>query len=188
MANDPYLLLCDEATSALDPATTQSILELLRDINQRLGITILLITHEMEVIKAICSQVAVIDKGQLIIKGNLSEVIADRENPIIKQFLKPGVMTIPQEINKKLQKEPQNGLFPLIEIELNENISVEKLLSVIYDQYKIPYKLLKADLEYLGDSNFGKLLIYLQGNAEENQQVIYYFNQNNIRNTVKGYA
>ncbi|SHG53713.1 D-methionine transport system ATP-binding protein [Chryseobacterium oranimense] len=188
LANDPYLLLCDEATSALDPATTQSILQLLRDINQRLGITILLITHEMEVIKAVCNHVAVIDKGRLLAKGTLSEIISDRENPVIRQFINSDIMTIPQELNKKLQKEPQDGLFPLVEIELNENISVEKLLSTLYDQYKIPYKLLKADVEYLGDSNFGKLLLQLQGETEDNQKAIYYFNQNKIQNTVKGYA
>jgi len=188
LANDPYLLLCDEATSALDPATTQSILQLLRDINQRLGITILLITHEMEVIKAVCNHVAVIDKGKLLAKGTLSEIISDKKNPVIRQFINSDIMTIPQELNKKLQKEPQDGLFPLIEIELNENISVEKLLSTLYDQYKIPYKLLKADVEYLGDANFGKLLLHLQGGYEENQKAIYYFNQNKIQNTVKGYA
>ena len=97
-------------------------------------------------------------------------------------------MTLPQELNKKLQKEPQDGLFPLVEVELNENISVEDLLSIIYDKYKIPYKLLKADLEYLGDSNFGKLLLQLKGEEEKNQQAIYYFNQNKIQNRVRGYA
>lgn len=188
LANDPYLLLCDEATSALDPATTQSILQLLRDINQRLGITILLITHEMEVIKAICNHVAVIDKGKLIAKGTLTEIISDKENPIIRQFINTDIMTIPQELNKKIQKEPQEGLFPLVEIELNEKVSVEELLSTIYEKYKIPYKLLKADVEYLGNSNFGKLLLQLQGETEENQKAIYYFNQNNIQNTVRGYA
>lgn len=188
LANDPYLLLCDEATSALDPATTQSILQLLRDINQRLGITILLITHEMEVIKTVCNHVAVIDKGKLVIKGTLSEIVSDKENPIIKQFLNSSVMTIPQELNKKLQKEPQDGLFPLVEVEIDEHISVEELLSIVYDKYKIPYKLLKVDVEYLGDSNFGKLLLQLQGEEEENQQAIYYFNQNKIQNTVRGYA
>lgn len=66
LASDPHVLLCDEATSALDPATTQSILQLLKDINKRLGLTILLITHEMEVVKRICDRVAVIDRGQLI--------------------------------------------------------------------------------------------------------------------------
>ncbi|MCQ9637736.1 ATP-binding cassette domain-containing protein [Chryseobacterium sp. WG23] len=188
LANDPHLLLCDEATSALDPATTQSILQLLRDINQRLGITILLITHEMEVIKAVCNHVAVIDKGKLLAKGTLSEIISDRENPVIRQFINSDNMTLPQELNNRLQKEPQDGLFPLVEIELNENISVEQLLSTLYSQYKIPYKLLKADVEYLGNSNFGKLLLQLQGKEEENQQAIYYFNQNKIQNTVKGYA
>ncbi|WP_326984486.1 ATP-binding cassette domain-containing protein [Chryseobacterium sp. MYb264] len=188
LANDPYLLLCDEATSALDPATTQSILQLLRDINQRLGITILLITHEMEVIKTVCNHVAVIDKGKLLAKGTLGEIISNKENPIIKQFLNAGVMTIPQELNKKLQKEPQAGLFPLVEVEINDKVSVEALLSIVYDQYKIPYQLLKADVEYLGESNFGKILLQLKGKEEENQQAIYYFNQNNIQNTVRGYA
>ncbi|WP_292010656.1 ATP-binding cassette domain-containing protein [Chryseobacterium sp.] len=188
LANDPYLLLCDEATSALDPATTQSILQLLRDINERLGITILLITHEMEVIKSICNHVAVIDQGKLQAKGTLNEIISNKENPIIKQFINSDIMTIPQELNQKLEKEPRSGLYPLVEIELNESVTVEQLLSTIYDQYKIPYKLLKADVEYLGDSNFGKLLLYLQGEEEENQRAIYYFNQNKIQNTVRGYA
>lgn len=188
LANDPHLLLCDEATSALDPATTQSILQLLRDINQRLGITILLITHEMEVIKSVCNHVAVIDKGKLLTKGTLSEIISDKEHPIIRQFINSDIMTLPQELISRLQKEPQEGLFPLVEIELNENISVEQILSTLYNQYKIPYKLLKADVEYFGNSNFGKLLLQLQGEAEENQQAIYYFNQNKIQNTVKGYA
>lgn len=188
LANDPHLLLCDEATSALDPATTQSILQLLRDINQRLGITILLITHEMEVIKAVCNHVAVIDKGKLLAKGTLSEIISDKENPVIRQFINSDIMTLPQELNARLQKEPKEGLFPLIEIELNENISVEELLSTLYSQYNIPYKLLKADVEYLGNSNFGRLLLQLQGEAEKNEQVIYYLNQNKIQNTVKGYA
>ncbi|CAD7797736.1 Methionine import ATP-binding protein MetN [Chryseobacterium aquaeductus] len=188
LANDPYLLLCDEATSALDPATTKSILELLKDINKRLGITILLITHEMEVIKEICNHVAVINKGKLVAKGTLQEIISQREHPVIKQFIHSGNMTIPQELNKKLQKEPNQGLFPLVEIELNELISVEQLLSKIHDEYKIPYQLLKADLEYLGNSNFGTLLIHLKGELEENQKVIYYFNQNKIQNTLRGYA
>ncbi|RMZ59634.1 ATP-binding cassette domain-containing protein [Chryseobacterium nematophagum] len=188
LANDPYILLCDEATSALDPATTKAILQLLKDINQKLGITILLITHEMEVIKAICHEVAVIDKGKLLAKGTLQEIISNKENPIIKEFLNTDIMTIPRTLHEKIQKNPQDGLFPLVEIELNENISVEELLSTIHEQYKVPYKLLKADLEYLGESNFGKLLLHLQGEEEQNQKAIYYFNQNRIQNTVRGYA
>jgi D-methionine transport system ATP-binding protein len=188
LANDPYILLCDEATSALDPVTTQSILQLLKDINQRLGITILLITHEMEVIKAICNHVAVIDKGRLVVKGSLEEVLSDREHPIIKQFSISKTVNIPQSISSTLKREPEAGLFPLVEVELNGNILFEKLLSVIYSDYKIPYKLITADVEYLGKASFGKLLLHLQGSPVENEKAIRYFNKNNIQNTIKGYA
>lgn len=188
LANNPYLLLCDEATSALDPATTQSILQLLKDINKRLGITILLITHEMDVIKAICNHVAVIDKGKLIAKGTLEEIISNKENPIIKQFINSKKVNIPQSLSSKLQEHPQADLFPLLEIELNGNIRFEKVLSVVYSDFKIPYKLITADVEYLGKANFGKLLLHLQGSSAENEKAIQYFNHNNIQNTIKGYA
>ncbi|QDP85891.1 ATP-binding cassette domain-containing protein [Chryseobacterium sp. SNU WT5] len=188
LANDPYLLLCDEATSALDPATTHSILQLLKDINQRLGITILLITHEMDVIKAICNHVAVIDKGKLIAKGTLEDIIYDKEHPIIKQFTISKTMNLPQSLSSKLQQQPAAGLFPLLEIELNGNIPFEKLLSVLYSDYSIPYKIITADVEYLSKASFGKLLLHLQGSLEENTQAIQYFNQNNIQNTIRGYA
>jgi D-methionine transport system ATP-binding protein len=188
LANDPYLLLCDEATSALDPGTTQSILELLKDINQRLGITILLITHEMDVIKAICNHVAVIHKGKLIAKGTLEDIISNKEHPIIKQFTKSKAMNIPRSFNSKLLKEPSEGLYPLVEIELTGNIAFEKLLSIVYADFKIPYVLIKADVEYLGKVNFGKLLLHLKGNSDQNVKAIEYFNHNKIQNTIKGYA
>ncbi|MBN9336853.1 MAG: ATP-binding cassette domain-containing protein, partial [Chryseobacterium sp.] len=79
LANDPKVLLCDEATSALDPATTKSILQLLKSINQKLNLTILLITHEMEVIKSICDKVAVIDNGQLVEQGKVEQIFIHPE-------------------------------------------------------------------------------------------------------------
>ncbi|MFN5309381.1 MAG: methionine ABC transporter ATP-binding protein [Candidatus Kapaibacterium sp.] len=188
LANDPYLLLCDEATSALDPVTTQSILQLLKDINQRLGISILLITHEMDVIKAICNHVAVMDKGHLIAKGTLEDIISDKEHPIIKQFTNSKIMNIPKSLNSKLQQHPQVDLFPLLEVELNGNIAVEKLLSLVHDHYKIPYKLISADVEYWGEANFGKLLLQLRGSSAENAKVIQYLNKNNVQKTIKGYV
>lgn len=188
LANDPHLLLCDEATSALDPATTQSILQLLKDINKRLGITILLITHEMDVIKSICNHVAVIDQGKLIKKGTPDDLLsAQEDHPVIKQFITSESMTIPQSFDNRLQQQEQAGLFPLVEIELTGAVSFEKFLSLV-NQRNIPHKVIKANIEYLGHSNFGKLLLHLQGDSEENKQAIHYFNQNNILNTVKGYA
>lgn len=87
LANSPKVLLCDEATSALDPATTNSILALLKDINQRLNITILLITHEMKVIKKICDEVAVISEGTIIEKGVVTEVFSNPKHPLTQEFI-----------------------------------------------------------------------------------------------------
>ncbi len=188
LANNPHLLLCDEATSALDPATTQSILQLLKDINKRLKITILLITHEMEVIKSICNHVAVIDHGKLVAKGNIEEILTQKNHPVIRQFLTSENMTLPTSINNTLKENHTSGLFPVVELELNGNINFDQLLSSIQKGYKTPYTILKADIEYLGNSNFGKILLQLKGNTEDNEDVISYFNQNNIQNTVRGYA
>ncbi|SJZ35987.1 methionine ABC transporter ATP-binding protein [Sediminibacterium ginsengisoli] len=188
LANDPYLLLCDEATSALDPATTQSILQLLRDINQRLKITILLITHEMEVVKSICNHVAVIDHGRLVAKGTLEQLLSGNSHPVLRQFINTNHMSIPQELYKGVKEKYAEGLFPLVEIELNGNIPFEKLIDTIYYHFQIPYKLVKAEVEYLGKANFGKLLLHLLGTDKSNENAIQYFNQNNIKNTIKGYA
>jgi len=87
LANDPYVLLCDEATSALDPQTTESILSLLLDINDKLGLTIVLITHEMQVIRSICDRVAVIDGGRIVESGAVVDVFLRPQHPTTKQFV-----------------------------------------------------------------------------------------------------
>lgn len=97
-------------------------------------------------------------------------------------------MTIPQSYHEKLQQQQQTGLFPLVEIELKGTISFEKFLSEVSYKFQIPHKVVKADIEYKGGSAFGKLLLYLQGNPEENSRMIHFFKQRNIENTLKGYA
>jgi D-methionine transport system ATP-binding protein len=87
LANNPEILLCDEATSALDPATTYSILSLLKDINREMSITILLITHEMEVVKTICDEVAVLNKGRLIEQGIISEIFSHPRHELTKRLI-----------------------------------------------------------------------------------------------------
>jgi D-methionine transport system ATP-binding protein len=108
LASQPKVLLCDEATSALDPATTRSILELLKDINRRLGLTILLITHEMDVVKRICDQVAVISHGKLIEQDSVSEVFSHPKTPLAQQFIQSTLhLDIPEDYAKRLAPERQ---------------------------------------------------------------------------------
>ena len=106
LASNPKVLLCDEATSALDPATTRSILELLKDINRRLGLTILLITHEMDVVKRICDCVAVISNGQLIEQDTVSEVFSHPKTPLAQQFIQSTLhLDIPDDYQARLKPE-----------------------------------------------------------------------------------
>ena len=88
LASDPKVLLCDEATSALDPQTTKSILDLLKDINKRLNLTIVMITHQMEVVKEVCDRVAVIENGEIIEEGSMIDVFTDPQKPTTKDFVK----------------------------------------------------------------------------------------------------
>ena len=86
LANDPDVLLCDEATSALDPKTTESILELLKKVNEQLGITIVIITHEMQVVKEICNKVAVMEQGLIIEQGSVLEIFTNPQKTFNKRF------------------------------------------------------------------------------------------------------
>ena len=116
LASDPKVLLCDEATSALDPATTQSILKLLKEINRTLGITILLITHEMEVVKQICDQVAVIDQGRLVEQGTVGEIFANPKTELAQEFIRSTFhISLPDEYLENLTDTPKHSKsYPII--------------------------------------------------------------------------
>lgn len=109
LANHPDLLLCDEATSALDPKTTKEILNLLRKLNRDLGLTIVLITHEMDVIKQICQKVAVLEDGEVVESGRVSEVFADPKHPTTKSFLKQAHHELPAQLLKPPFAEAKNA-------------------------------------------------------------------------------
>lgn len=97
-------------------------------------------------------------------------------------------MCISQTINTRLESEHSEGLYPIIELHLNGNIAFERILSVVHNDCKIPYKVLKADVEYLGNATFGKIILHLQGDNESNLKVFRYFKQHKIQNSIKGYS
>ncbi|MGU7770197.1 methionine ABC transporter ATP-binding protein [Burkholderia sp. MR1-5-21] len=112
LVHDPEVLLCDEATSALDPETTQSILALLADINRRLGLTIVLITHEMEVIRAVCDTVAVIEQGELVETGPVWRVFGDPQHGATRALLSTLVHDLPAELAARVHPLPENAALP----------------------------------------------------------------------------
>ena len=160
LANNPDILLSDEATSALDPKTTKSILELLKKINNEFGITILLITHEMEVVKEICNKVAVMQDGEIKEQGNIIEIFTNPQENITKNFISS---IINNDIPESLKEELDLNL-PVVKLTFLGEKSGQPLISEINKKFDISTKILSASVNELGNTILGVLVVQLEGN------------------------
>ncbi|MDN3701173.1 methionine ABC transporter ATP-binding protein MetN [Vibrio artabrorum] len=189
LASDPKVLLCDEATSALDPATTQSILELLREINRKLNITILLITHEMDVVKSICHQVAIIGGGELVEKGTVGEIFAHPKTELAHQFIRSTLdLTIPEDYQARLQQTRVNSSYPLVRLEFTGATVDAPLMTQIARKFNIDVSILSSDLDYAGGVKFGMMVAELFGNEADDNAAIQFLRDNNVKVEVLGYV
>ena len=190
LASDPKVLLCDEATSALDPATTQSILKLLKEINRTLGITILLITHEMEVVKRICDQVAVIDKGRLIEQGTVSEIFSNPKTELAQEFISSTFhITFPEEYLENLSDTPKHAKsYPIIKFEFTGRSVDAPLLSQASKKFGVELSILTSQIDYAGGVKFGFTIAEVEGDEDAITQAKVYLMENNVRVEVLGYV
>ena len=190
LASDPKVLLCDEATSALDPATTQSILKLLKEINRTLGITILLITHEMEVVKRICDQVAVIDKGRLIEQGTVSEIFSNPKTELAQEFISSTFhITLPEEYLENLSDTPKHAKsYPIIKFEFTGRSVDAPLLSQASKKFGVELSILTSQIDYAGGVKFGFTIAEVEGDEDAITQTKVYLMENNVRVEVLGYV
>ena len=189
LANNPKVLLCDEATSALDPATTLSILNLLKDINRRFQITILLITHEMNVVKAICDEVAIISEGKLIERGSVSEVFAYPETTIAKQFIASSLhATLPAEYEQRLSATPAGKNHPVIKLEFNGHSAEASILSEASRLVQVDNNIISAQMDYTGGVKYGVMLIEVTGNEKDTTDSLEYYRSKHIEVEVLGYV
>ena len=190
LASDPKVLLCDEATSALDPATTQSILKLLKEINRTLGISILLITHEMEVVKRICDQVAVIDKGRLIEQGTVSEIFSNPKTELAQEFISSTFhITLPEEYLENLSDTPKHAKsYPIIKFEFTGRSVDAPLLSQASKKFGVELSILTSQIDYAGGVKFGFTIAEVEGDEDAITQTKVYLMENNVRVEVLGYV
>ena len=190
LASDPKVLLCDEATSALDPATTQSTLKLLKEINRTLGITILLITHEMEVVKRICDQVAVIDKGRLIEQGTVSEIFSNPKTELAQEFISSTFhITLPEEYLENLSDTPKHAKsYPIIKFEFTGRSVDAPLLSQASKKFGVELSILTSQIDYAGGVKFGFTIAEVEGDEDAITQTKVYLMENNVRVEVLGYV
>ncbi|QCR35217.1 methionine ABC transporter ATP-binding protein MetN [Nissabacter sp. SGAir0207] len=189
LASNPKVLLCDEATSALDPATTRAILELLKDINRRLGLTILLITHEMDVVKRICDQVAVISGGKLIEQDKVSELFSHPKTPLAQAFIQSTLhLDIPDDYAERMVAEPAEGRVPLLRLEFTGQSVDAPLLSEAVRRFNINNNIISAQMDYAGGVKFGIMLTELHGDSAATAAAITFLKEHHVKVEVLGYV
>ncbi|WHX68089.1 methionine ABC transporter ATP-binding protein [Peribacillus frigoritolerans] len=168
LANEPTVLLCDEATSALDPTTTKAILQLLKKISSELGITIVLITHEMEVVKELCHRVAVMQDGRVIEEGPVYEIFSQPKQELTKQFISS---VLDFELPSHLIEESEGTI---IKIQFEGQTAGESILSDTLQSYAVKGNILHGKIEYIQDVPLGFLIIELIGDAVQIHSALEY--------------
>ena len=157
LANNPSILLCDEATSALDPKTTLSILQLLKDINKKLGITIVLITHEMDVVKEICNRMAIMQDGRVVESGDVYDLFASPKESLTQEFIKSVVsFDIPEAVLRDVRGE-------IVKIIFKGDIAGEGIISDMLQQYAIKGNFLHGTIEYIQERPLGIFIMEFVG-------------------------
>ena len=190
LASEPKILLCDEATSALDPQTTKAILQLIRDINAKLKLTVVVITHEMQVIKDICDKVAVIDKGVIAEKGKVLDVFTNPQQPITKEFISVLLSNdLPVGFREReVHQEQFSGSILLIWITFIGESANEPVISRLIKNFDLNVGILFGSLDDIKGVPFGRLIISLDGRQLEIQEALEYVQKQNLKVEVIGYV
>ena len=190
LASDPKILLCDEATSALDPQTTKAILELLQDINKRLGITIVIITHEMAVIKEICDRVAVIEGGVIKEQGRVVDVFTNPQSQTMKDFVKSIInMELPAGIKKMgITDQPAPGHGMLVRLRFKGKETNDPIVASIVEKFHTYVSVLYGNIDYIQDEPFGYLIFVVMGDMEAQAKALAYIKELPVGSEVLGYV
>jgi D-methionine transport system ATP-binding protein len=188
LATEPKVLLSDEATSALDPETTQTVLELLKDINRELGLTILLITHEMAVVRDIASHVAVIEGGKIVESGKAYDVFTAPQHPTTRSFLS-GVtgVTLPAFIKARIHDaRPTGPSEAIIRVTFAGKHATDPMLALLTRDLGIQVNILAGAIEEIGTQPFGNLLVSLDADKAAEAQA--YLERHRLLTEVLGYV
>ncbi|MGM0437017.1 MAG: methionine ABC transporter ATP-binding protein [Bacillota bacterium] len=180
LANDPEILLSDEATSSLDPESTSEILDLLAKIRSELDLTIILITHEMEVIKEICDKVAVIENGKIVEKGNVIDIFSRPKKDITKRFIKNIIdFELPPKVKENFYNfDNRNGEF--IRVNFIGELTHQPLISNLIKKYGINANILYGNIDEIQNTPFGTLVLKLEGDYKQVKDSIIYLKEKGL--------
>ncbi len=181
LANDPKILLSDEATSALDPQTTRSILKLLKDINRQLNLTILLITHDMNVIKQICDRVAVINNSRIEEVGDVLSIFSNPQTPTAQSFIKAIInKDDPQEYRKDLIKQHGDKYSRLIRVSFIGASAGDPVISAMIKRFDVDANILHGNIDRVKDVPFGHLTLELIGSRSGVERSMSFLQDNGL--------
>ncbi|MBO1004970.1 methionine ABC transporter ATP-binding protein [Pseudogracilibacillus auburnensis] len=170
LANNPKVLLCDEATSALDPETTNSILDLLVGINEKLGLTIILITHEMHVIRKICNRVAVMEKGKIVEHGNVLDVFSNPKQPVTKKFVEQVVAEGDQDDSLEYLLTHIDPVGKVLRLQFTGTGTNQALISEVAKQFSVQVNMLQGKITQTKNGPLGTLTVQMIGEKIEIQK------------------
>ena len=176
IANNPSIIVCDEATSALDPETTKSILSLLKDINKKLGITIIIITHEMDVIKHICNRVAILEEGKIAECGLVSDVFIKPKTKIARSFFD----SVDVKLDNDIYRKALDGNGIVIKGIFIGETSTSPYISKMITKYNVEASILLGNIQHMDDTLIGTLVIKITGKDENIKNAINYLKENNV--------
>ena len=191
LASDPKVLLCDEATSALDPTTTQDILDLLKDINLKMNLTIIMITHEMQVIREICDHVAVIEGGYILEEGTVVDVFTNPREKTTREFIGSVVKEdLPKAAlaHLNMQDTWAEGTAPVVRLKFTGNATDEPVVAGLVKRFGLDVSILFGGIDYIQDTSVGRLIIVLEGERSKAQEGLDYIKELPIGSEVIGYV
>lgn len=183
LANEPKVLLCDEATSALDPKTTHQILALLKELNRKLGLTIVLITHEMQVVKEVCNKVAVMEDGKIVEKGSSVQIFSHPQEALTKDFIRTAThldQALETIIGHRAFAEQITNKW-LVELSYVGNQTNEPLIAQLYSKYQVTANILYGNIELLQETPLGSLIVTLAGETNQRQKALDYLIRLGVR-------
>ncbi|AQP54538.1 methionine ABC transporter ATP-binding protein [Vagococcus penaei] len=176
LANDPDILLCDEATSALDPKTTRQILELLKKLNRQLQLTVVLITHEMQIVKDICDRVAVMENGQVVEQGNCLDIFSHPEASLTQEFIRATThvdyaleQILTQERFKELGEQEW-----LVELAYVGEQTNDPLIAQLYSKFQVTTSILYGNVDIIQQTPIGSLIVLLSGVKKQREKALNY--------------
>lgn len=170
LASDPEVLLCDEATSALDPNTTDQILELLQEINRKMGVTIVVITHEMNIVEKICHEVAVIDEGRIVESGKVKDVFVNPQSKMAKKLIIPNHQLLGNFVNHNILRLVFEG-----------NSASEPVIANLATKVKVSVSILEAKTQTIDGKAFGQMVIQMPDDKTEQEKIKKYLDKIDIK-------